>query len=980
MFCEARLDVTVREQQVRALYRAALERPLTERASFVADLTGDDVELRRSVELLLSSHAETDAGERATPPPAAELAPGTLVGQYRIDAVLGRGGMGVVYRATDTKLNRPVAIKFLAAAVPEASVRRRFEQEAETTSGLNHPHIVTVFDVDERDGAPYIVSELVDGGTLDDWAAKHRSRTWRQSAELLTGVADALAAAHTAGVLHRDVKPGNILIGTNGYAKLADFGLAKLVGAERAAARETSRNTRAGVVVGTVAYMSPEQTAGEPLDARSDVFSFGVVLYELLAGRRPFEAENELEVLKQIQHASPPPLPATVPEPLHAIVDKALEKAPADRYQTMQDLVVDLKRLTRKQAGAQVAGSVAIERRRVRTLSLAASALAVALVAMLVPLASHWLEAPARSLQVRFEITVPGLQGPGLAVSPDGERIAYLADVDGERRIWIRSLDSLVTRALTGTEGAFGVFWSPDGRRLGFNAGGNLKTIDVAGGAASVVTEYAALLPFSGAWNADGTILFTTPAQDSGTYGIGRVAAVGGAPALVATSAPNADAGTVRAALAPRMLPDGERFLYLAAEATGGSIPVVAASLTATDTVSLLSVDGGSAQTGIVPGIEYAGGFLLYRRNGTLVAHGFDAAALALRGEPVPLAENVAEFAASADVLVYRLTGGPTDGQPQRSRRLVWYDRAGQRLGEIDTPPQYRVPVLSPDDRSVALSVGVPQQADVWTIDTQRGVTTRLTFHDASDDLTVWSPDSTRIVFNSGRDGVPGVPSSLYERAANGTGPEELLFAGAIDELVVPFDWSRDGRYLLFARGGITTWQERIDLWTLEMTGERTAAPLIESPFRKERPKFSPDGRWIAYSSDEGGDSQIYVQPFPDLSRGKWTISRRGGQEPRWRADGTELFFLDPEGVLMTVDLRIDGDRLDPGQPQPLFRLGFELPGPDSIPDYFYNVSSDGQRFLINEPITATSAAAGSDAAPPGVLHVIVNWAAGLTR
>jgi hypothetical protein len=566
----------------------------------------------------------------------------------------------------------------------------------------------------------------------------------------------------------------------------------------------------------------------------------------------------------------------------------------------------------------------------------------------------------------------------GLAVSPNGEHIAYIGLVDGRRQVWIRSLDSFEERAVAGTDDALGVFFSFDGSRLGFNAGGDLKTVDIAGGPANVVTEYRALVPFGGAWSEDGTILFTAPTA-TGSYGISRVAALGGTPAIVTA---RSDRPGVGAAITPRLLPGGDRFLYLSSAVAGeGTSTVYAASVRSAESLPLLDVDAGSPQEAIVPGVEYAGEFLLYRRNRTLLAHRFDASALELRGEPVPLAEDVAEFAASENVLVYRSGSGATAGAAMPVRRLVWYDRAGQRLGEIETPPQYRLPVLSPDDRGVALSVGIPQRADVWTIDTQRSVTTRLTFDDASDDPGVWSPDSTRIVFTSGRNGVPGVPSSLYERAANGTGMEDLLFAGAVDEFVIPFDWSRDGRYLLFARGGVSTWQQRFDLWTLEMTGERTAAPLIESPFRKEKPKFSPDGRWIAYSSTEGGVSQIYVQPFPEVSRGKWTISRRGGQEPRWSPNGTELFYLDPEGVLMSVAVHAEGDRLDPGQPQPLFRLGFALPGLETIPDYFYNVSSDGERFLINEPViaaTETSVAAASNSTPPGTLNVIVNWGVGL--
>lgn len=971
--------MTVREQQVRALYRAALERPAGERTSFVADLTGDDIELRRSVELLLSSHDATAAGARAVAAaPAEELTAGTMIGHYRIESVLGRGGMGVVYRATDTKLHRPVAIKFLAAAVPDPEVRRRFAHEAETTSALNHPHIVTVFDVDEHDGQPYIVSELIDGGTLDDWLEKHRARTWRQSVELLTGIADALAAAHATGVLHRDVKPGNILIGSNGYAKLADFGLAKLVGTEReqAAAREPSRTTRAGVVVGTVAYMSPEQASGETLDARSDVFSFGIVLYELLAGRRPFDAATELEVLKQIPHAAAEPLPESVPEPLQSIADKALEKAPADRYQTMQDLVVDLKRLARKQAGTQAAGSVAVERRRARTLKLAAGALAITLAAALVPATSHWLEPAATpGPQIRFELSAPGLDSNGLAVTPDGERIAYVARIGDVRQIWLRPLDSLVARALAGTENASGIFWSADGRRLAFNADGQLKTIDAAGGAATVVTEYRAPLLLSGDWGADNVILMTAPMEQRGTLGIGRVTSGGGSPATIA--GPDTSRGEL-GLFRPRRLPGGEHFIYVAGSPVPGDLWLYVDSLSATNPRRLLPIDTGFAQGGIVPGADYAAGFLLYRRNGTLLAHAFDAGTLEVRGEPAALAENVAEFAVSDTLLVYRTANSIDQNNvfsAAPTRRLVWVDRTRQELDELETPTPFRLPVLSPDGRHVSLAVGPSVASDVWTIDTQRGVATRVTFHEASDDLTVWSPDSTRLVFNSGRDGVPGVPNSLYVRASNGTGTEDLVLSGTTDEILIPFDWSPDGHYLLFARAGVTTWQQRIDLWTLEMTGERRAAPLIESPFRKETATFSPDGRWIAYSSTEGGTHQIFVQPFPDVGRGKWQVSTRGGREPRWRGDGAELYYMTPEGTLTAVDIRVDGDRLDPGQPRALFELGFPLPPPESQPDYHYAVAADGERFLISEPIDLASAETPDAIGPAPTLTVIVDWA-----
>jgi len=954
---------------------------VAERASLVAELTGDDVQLRQSVELLLSNHDATELGARVAAGSAAgaELAAGTVFDHYRIDAVLGRGGMGVVYRATDTKLNRPVAIKFLAAAVTNAEERRRFKQEAETTSGLNHPHIVTVYDVGEHDGQQYIVSELIDGGTLDDWSRVARRRTWRQSVELVVGVADALAAAHAAGVLHRDVKPGNILIDGNGYAKLADFGLAKLVDSGKrdlAGPVDASHHTRVGVVVGTIAYMSPEQATGQPLDARSDIFSFAIVLYELLAGRRPFEADNDLEVLKSIAHASPPPLPETVPEPLRAILDKALEKAPADRYQTMQDLVVDLRRLARQQPGSQSATSSAAERRRARVMSVVATGLAVALVAALVPVALYFLRPPpAPAPQIRLEMPVAGYAPYGLAISPDGERVAYAAVVNGVRRIWIRPLGAPTAHVLVGTEGAVAVFWSPDNRRLAFVADGKLQSIDVSGGSATAIADFTSPFATAGAWARDGTILFSMTNPKGKGVALGRVPSVGGTPTLVIS--PDI-AGGEMGLLEPTMLPDGKHFLFASGHPTSDERGVHVGSLATPDRVSLFSFHPNALTK-----VAYAAGFLFYSRDATLVAQPFDADGLVVRGEAVPIAENVAEYSVAANALVYRTAStGPTNDAPALPRRLIWFDRTGQRLGEVDAPPSYRLPVLSPDGRRVSLSVARKSGfSDIWTIDTERGGNTPLTSDDATDDFTAWSPDGARIAFNSGRDHVLAIASSIYERAANGTGSDELLISGAGDEYLVPFDWSRDGRLLVFGRASTATAAHRFDLWVLEMSGEHRASPLIESSFIKIEAKLSPDGRWIAYATNESNRLEIVVQPFPEIERGKWPVSTRGGLEPHWRADGRELFYLDPDGVVMAVDVQAAGDVFEPGPPRPLFKTGLKMIGPGDDTDYLYNVTADGQRFLINERVAADPTSSSAPAAPETTsLNVIVNWKAGLDR
>jgi serine/threonine protein kinase/Tol biopolymer transport system component len=931
---------------------------------------------------LLSQSDATDVGARviASTGDAVELPAGATVGQYRIDGVLGRGGMGVVYRATDTKLNRPVAIKFLSSVVTDADVRRRFKQEAETTSSLNHPHIVTVYDVGEHDGAQYIVSELVDGGTLDDYAMKTRKRSWRQSVELLTGVADALASAHAAGVLHRDVKPGNILIGSNGYAKLADFGLAKLVdiGPHDPSARARSaatRNTRAGVVVGTIAYMSPEQAAGLAVDARSDVFSFGVVLYELVAGRRPFEAANDLETLKAIAHAAPAPLASDLPEMLRMSLDKALEKEPADRYQTMQDFVADLKRVTRRGSGTQTAVLVTDSRARARTRWLVAGAFVVGLGLASVPTARSLLKTPPSAPpRMHFAIPAPGYSvGGGLAISPDGTRIAYVATIDGTRQITIRPIDSLEPRPLPSTANAVGLFWSPDSRSIAFFADGKLKRVDVAGGTPQTVADGSITLP--GSWGRDGTILYSQQGTDtSAIIAVNRVSAAGGVASVVTNG--SSSVPTEPFQLLPRFLPDGRHIIYFTGNTTGFGGTVRVASLDAPAGRLLLTADIGRDGGGIA----YKDGFLLYTNTKTLMAQRFDVEALALRGEPRPVAENVGEFSvADTGVLVYQSAGTELPATATSGmRRLVWMDRQGQRLGEVEAPAGFRFPELSPDGRRVALSVpaaGGQRLDDVWIVDTQRGVPARLTFDDAVDDWAIWSPDGGSVVFGSGRDGLPFLPGSLYERAANGAGTDDLLLKGAQAEILAPNDWSRDGKTIAFVRAALSTGLARVDIWVLS-TEDHTASPLLESPFRKMPAHFSPDGRWIAYSTNESGSTQVVVRHYPDVRQGQWQVTTRGGYDPRWRADGRELYYLSPEGDVMAVDVQ-PGDAFETGTPRKLFSTGINVTTYDTQPENFYNVSADGERFLINEPVPGQSAPnAGS--APEEPLHVIVNWTSGL--
>ncbi len=961
-----------RDQQIRALYQAALERDPAQRAAFVAQLSGTDDELRRSVELMLSQTNPTAIGASSTArgDESADLPAGTQIGQYRIDGTVGRGGMGVVYRATDTKLHRPVAIKFLSSAVADAEARLRFEREAQTASALNHPHIVTVYDVGEHDGRQYIVSELVDGGTLADWAVATRRRSWRQCVDLLTGVADGLAAAHAAGVLHRDVKPGNILIGANGYAKIADFGLAKLVDPGRvdfSRSRQPSKDTRAGVVLGTVAYMSPEQASGQQLDARSDAFSFGIVLYELLAGRAPFAGANELEVLKAVAHAAPAPLPDDVPELLRIAVDKALEKEPADRYQTMQDLVADLRRVIRKpQLGAQAGGA----RRRARLPWLLAAAAGVLFLAALAPALRYaFRPAPAAAPQIRFDIAAPTLaDAVGLAVSPDGRRIAYHALADRGVVAWVRPLDSTDAHSVPGTESSNrDLFWSPDGRKLAFFANGKLKTVDAEGGTPQAMSDEARE---SGAsWGADGTILLVRPSPvgRTGIYSISADGGYGVTPVMTPSSNPNDPLHYEM----PVFLPDGKHFLFMAgAAAYPAPHTLNVATRDGRDRVQLLT--GGDPNAGAA----LDGGFLLWVRDGKLLAQSFDTATFALRGEPVSIADNVGVFSVGNGVLAFRgASSDESNPYEETQRHLVWYDHSGQQLGEVETPARYRQPVLSPDGKRVAIAVApqAQQSEDIWTIDTARGTTTRLTFDPASDAIPVWSPDGTQIAFASGRgSAMPELPNSIYRRLASGAAAEERLFLARADEIAAPHDWSHDGQYIVFARTTLASFRDSATFWILPTAGGKEPYPLIDVPFPTSPARFSPNGRWIAYAVDESAGFQVVVQPFPDAKAGKWQVSTRGGYNPRWSVDGRELYYVAPDGTIMAVDVQ-DGPSFDSGPPRPLFNTSLRFPGGGQGPELLFDVSPDG-RFLVNEPVAGKA----PDAAQ--TIHVILNWRAGLAR
>ncbi len=904
--------------------------------------------------------------------PAATFPSGTRIGAYRLEALVAEGGMGSVYRATDTKLSRPVAIKFLSERVADAQARRRFQQEAETTSQLNHPHIVTVHDVGEHEGRQYIVSELVDGGTLEDW--HRRPHSWRQSVELVTGVADGVAAAHAAGILHRDIKPGNILIGKNGYAKLADFGLAKLAAESRTdpAAQSNAARTEIGIVVGTVAYMSPEQAAGQPLDERSDIFSFAVVLYELLAGRRPFEANNDLELMKTIVHGAAPPLPDDLPEALRIAVEKALEKDAAERYQSMRELVVDLKRVVQKRSSAAAQKAARPTRSRVAV----AAGLAAALTAALVTAAAYYLrpEPPPRQ-QTRFQFAAPGFRdqdGGSLAISNDGSKIAYVAGEAGDQRIWIRPIEALEAQVLPGTTSATQVYWSPDGRSLAFPANGRLHRIGIDGGPAVVLTEAGGFVT-GGSWAGDGTIFFASAVAGGGVgaTAIGRVSQAGGRiTALTKVATEHGEAFH----LAPRVLPDGRGFLF---GAIGGPV-----GSNGTGTIHLASLDGTVIRplltlSELRPNelqFDYAGGFLLFVRGETLLAQRLDLDAGELTGDAFPLASPVRQFAVSDNgVVVYRQPPpGPASSPAATINELHWFDRAGNALGVLAGPAALDNPKISPDGTRVAVDLFDAGNRDIWTIDAERGGSgVRLTFDRSFDVAPIWSPTGDRIVFASARGGGVAVSNGLYWRPANGAGTDELLYFAGATKAVAPLHVTPDNQYLLFAIADLSELTTRGEIRSLELTGERTVSKVLAGDGRLGAVRVSPNGRWITYATNESGNYDIVVQPFPDTQSGKWQISTGGGSEPKWRADGRELFYMGLNGEIMAVEIG-EGEEFVFGEPRLLFDTEAVVP---ALPFGFqFDVTGDGQRFLVKLP--ARSEATG----PPSTLTVITNWEAGLPR
>jgi serine/threonine protein kinase len=881
------------------------------------------------------------------------LEAGTKLGRYEIRSKIGEGGMGEVYRARDEKLNRDVAIKVLPASLSQDANRlHRFEQEAQAAGALNHANILAVYDVGVHDDAPYVVSELLQGETLRELLAQRRPAT-RKSIDYAIQMAQGLAAAHDKGIIHRDIKPDNLFITKDERVKILDFGLAKLAQPSPEDVRQTEIATRKvhtdpGTVMGTVGYMSPEQVRGAAVDHRSDIFSFGAVLYEMLSGRRAFHGDSAIETLNAILKEEPAELSKSnqdIAPSLERIVWHCLEKNPDRRFQSANDVAFALESVSGvasqpTQATQIVPGPPASSHiftpERLVWLSLCLLLLIVASL-----LAFAYRSRPQTAPAVRLSLITPDKTTfpAEVAVSPDGSRIAFTAGgPDGKRLLWVRPLDSLTAQPLAGSDSATAPFWSPDSRFIGYFANGKLYKVDASGGRPQVLCDIKD--DRGGTWNAAGVILFAGP---DGLY---RVSAQGGTPSVATRIDPKAEAHRW-----PSFLPDGRHFVFLSDAQTTEAHHICVGSLDSQESQILFNA---------VSPIKYAEpGYLLYINQGALMAQPFDAGRLKITGDPSMVAEHVREIGANHQfdfsvsnngVMAYNAGSGIS--------QFIWFDRNGKNLGTVGEPDNYVSIAMAPDGKRAATGLldADGRESDIWLFDLERNSRSRLTFDPASEGQPVWSPDGNRIVFGSTK--ASDAHDHLYVIPANGTGQDEQLLSGDADEF--PTSWSNDGQTILFVRYGKTPGA----VWMLPVSGDRQAKSLMESTsFEQTWPKFSPDGQFIAYASFESGKPEIYVRSFK--TPGKWQISNGGGEYPLWRADGKELYYLSEEGRLMAAQVKSENPfQID--VPQPLFqtRIKFAF-------GYGYAVTPDGARFLINCP---------SEANNPAPLTVVINWTASLKQ
>jgi len=902
------------------------------------------------------------------------LRTGTRLGPYEILSAIGAGGMGEVYRARDTRLDRIVAIKVLPAHLADDPERReRFEREARTIASLNHPHICVLHDIGRQDGIDFLVMEYLEGETLAQRLVKG-PLPLEQVLQYAIEIADALDKAHRKGVTHRDLKPGNIMLTKSG-TKLLDFGLAKLrQDAARAIPVSQLRTatakdavTQEGTILGTLQYMAPEQAEGGEVDARTDIFAFGAVVYEMATGKKAFEGKSQASVIAAILEHDPPPISSLqpmTPPALDRVAKRCLAKEPDERWQSASDLTNELKWIA--EGGSQVTLAPTVPAKGIRALgrrplTLSVGALLLgAVIASLVTWNTKSLPSPPPRPVSRLVITLPpgqqlaGLEnGPAVALSPDGTHLAYVALQGGTQQLYLRAIDSLEAKPIPGTEGAVNPFFSPDGQWLGFFAGNKLKKVSVSGGAALTLGDAA--FPRGASWGSQGMIAFTPTTNTA----LQQVPDAGGTPQPLTRF----EKGDVSHRW-PEFLPGGKAVLF-AAGLSG--ISFINAQ------VAVQSVGTGERRNLIQGGMypRYApSGHIVYAQGGSLMAVPFDPQRLAVTGAAVPVVEGVlqsafsgaSQYSISATGSLVYVSGGVQSAQS----RLVWVSRNAAEQPLAAPMRAYQFPRLSPDGKRVAAGLA-EQESQIWIYDVSRETLTRLTFEGNQNNSPIWTPDGKRIAFQSNKEG----PPNLFWQLADGSGGLERLATSEYPQ--VPNSWSPDGQLLAFIEINLTT---GYDIWVLRLgnpsassgqvpsagSGQvRKAQPFLRTPFNESVARFSPDGRWLAYISDESGRFEIYVQPYPGPG-GKWQISTEGGTEPVWNPNGRELFYRSADKI-MAVDIATQPG-FAAGKPRMLFEGRYQ-PSPVTSPNY--DVSPDGQRFLMIKSSEQAQAA-------PTQINVVLNW------
>jgi serine/threonine protein kinase len=873
-----------------------------------------------------------------------EIGAGSRLGPYEIVSRIGAGGMGEVFKARDTRLERSVAVKILPVEFArDAQLQSRFEREAKTISQLSHPNICTLHDVGNENGLHFLVMELLEGESLAERLVRGPMplpEVLRYGAQL----AEALGKAHRVGVVHRDLKPGNVMLTKNGI-KLLDFGLAKSVegawsstGSTHMEMTEHKPLTQEGTILGTFQYMAPEQLEGAEADARTDIFGLGAVLYEMATGRRAFEGKNKTSLIAAIVSSQPRPLaevqPLTPPA-LEHVISRCLEKDPDDRWQSAQDVAEELRWISAAGSQASVAAPVAMRRKHRELLAWIIAAVAVAAA---VPLGISAYRNRTRVLTPVESAILPPVNssfvlGEGaMQLSPDGKRLAFLAEVNGQRMLWVRTLANPRPQPLAGTEDASYPFWSPDSRQIAFFANGKLRKIDAAGGPAQSICD--AQQGRGGTWNQDNVIIYAIVRD-----GLYQTRVTGETPVRITAF----DASTGEADHRwPWFLPDGKHYLFLARAENPEDSIVWVGTLGSKDRTRIVQSSGQPA---------FVGGKLLYTRNKTLLAQPFDPGSLKLAGESVPLAEGVAyvsgtasaNYTANATLLVV--------ARNQGKKQLKWFDELGRETGVAGGPADYQFIRLSPDGKHIAAIVeDAGGRSAVWTSDLVRGTSSRFTFGTAEATTCVWSPDGEAIVFGSLRK-PPAI--DLVTKSFRGSTVEQMLWES--DSQRQPFDWSKKGDLLLGFHNG----KKKIinDIWLFNVATKK-ATPLVESPFTEVPGNFSPDGEWFVYSSNESGRSEVFAQPI--ARPGKWQISTNGGTDPHWSPRGDRILYLSNDRKVISVPVKAAAS-LEAGEPKTLFDLKTNIRSSVLLP---FDIATDG-RIVIVEPILDDVS---------GSFQLVANW------